>query len=167
MLWCCDAWYMNMKGHIQGMLMMWCCDAVMLWCDVVLLCSCDVVMLCYCVVVLLWCCDVVMLWRMCSRIGEQFNSMATWDQNGGDGSLFIGCNDEFCCQVWFKSPPTPLYFSSLSIRFLMLFNQDCWSIGILNLDLPVKLIQSSPSSNSCPYRWKSLFQFYLRHKISF
>jgi len=60
------------------------------------------------------------------RIGDQFNSMSTWDQDGGDASLFIGCNDEFCCQ-------------------------DCWSIGILNLNLPVKLIQSSSSEYSCPY----------------
>jgi len=62
-----------------------------------------------------------------STNGELFNSMARWDKaDGGDGSVFIGCNDEFCCQ-------------------------DCWSIGILGLNLPVKLIQSSPSDYACPY----------------
>jgi len=58
--------------------------------------------------------------------GNEYNSMATWDQEGGEGSIFIGCNDEFCCQ-------------------------DCWSIGLVDLALPVKLLTSSPSSFACPY----------------
>ena len=28
-----------------------------------------------------------------------FNSMAVWGQEMGDGDIFIGCKDEFCCQV--------------------------------------------------------------------
>jgi len=58
--------------------------------------------------------------------GNEYNSMATWEQEGGEGSIFIGCNDEFCCQ-------------------------DCWSIGLVDLALPVKLLTSSPSSFACPY----------------
>ena len=31
-------------------------------------------------------------------------------------------------------------------------DQDCWSIGLVDLALPVKLLTSSPSSFACPYR---------------
>ena len=87
-----------------------------------------------------------------------FNSMAVWDQEMGDGDIFIGCKDEFCCQVVMVIMvmvmtscccPLGLFLSKMVVDD---YHQDCWSVGLLELDLPVKLIQSSPSGFSCPYR---------------